>query len=58
MRRPRELAALASLFDLSGEKACEAISKNPSAIVKRNREKLGSKFVAPGVTLVRRGKNG
>ena len=57
MRRPRELAALASLFDLSGEEACEAVSKNPMAIVKRNREKLGSKFVAPGVMIVRRGRN-
>jgi RNase P/RNase MRP subunit p30 len=57
MRRPRELAALASLFDLSGGEACEAVSKNPMAIVKRNREKLGSKFVAPGIMIVRRGSN-
>ena len=57
MRRPRELAALSSLFDLSKNEACEAVSTNPSAIVKRNREKLGSKFVAPGIRITRRGKN-
>ena len=57
MRKPRELAALASLFDLSGVQAREAVSKNPAAIVKRNREKLGSKFVAPGIRIIRRGKN-
>jgi ribonuclease P/MRP protein subunit RPP1 len=57
MRRPRELAALASLFDLSKGEACEAVSKNPMAIVKRNREKLSSRFVAPGVMIIRRGRN-
>ncbi|MGA2768299.1 MAG: RNase P subunit p30 family protein [Candidatus Bathyarchaeia archaeon] len=57
MRKPRELAALASLFDLSGVYSLEAVSKNPVALVKRNREKLGSKFVAPGIRLIRRGKD-
>jgi RNase P/RNase MRP subunit p30 len=57
IRKPRELAALASLFDLIGIQAREAVSKNPSAIVKRNREKLGSRFVAPGIRIIRRGKN-
>jgi ribonuclease P/MRP protein subunit RPP1 len=57
MRRPRELAALASLFDLSRGEAREAVSKNPTAIVKRNREKLASEFVAPGIRIIRRGKN-
>ena len=57
IRKPRELAALASLFDLIGVQAREAVSKNPSAIVKRNREKLGSRFVAPGIRIIRRGKN-
>jgi len=57
MRRPKELAALASLFDLSGVHGQEAVSKNPAAIVKRNREKLGSKFVAPGIRIIRKGRD-
>jgi RNase P/RNase MRP subunit p30 len=57
MRKPRELAALASLFDLYGACALEAVSKNPATIVKRNREKLGPKFVAPGIRIIRRGKD-
>jgi RNase P/RNase MRP subunit p30 len=57
MRRPRELAALASVFDLDKPSALEAVSKNPMAIVKRNRDKLSSRFVAPGVRVVRRGKD-
>jgi RNase P/RNase MRP subunit p30 len=57
IRKPRELAALASLFDLDEASAAEAISKNPVAIVKRNRDKLSSRFVAPGIRIVRRGKD-
>jgi hypothetical protein len=33
------------------------VSKNPVGIVSRNREKLGSGFVAPGISVVRRGKD-
>ena len=57
MRKPRELAALASLFDLDKNSAVEAVSRNPLAIIKRNREKLGSNFVAPGIRIIRRGKD-
>ena len=57
MRKPREMAALTSLFDLDKSSAIQAISKNPMAIVKRNREKLSPNFVAPGIRLVRRGKD-
>jgi len=57
LRKPRELAALASLFDLGEASALEAVSKNPVAIVKRNRGKLSSGFVAPGIRIVRRGKD-
>jgi RNase P/RNase MRP subunit p30 len=57
IRKPKELAALASLFDLDEASAAEAISKNPVAIVKRNRDKLSSRFVAPGIRMVRRGKD-
>jgi RNase P/RNase MRP subunit p30 len=57
MRKPREIAALTSLFDLDKGSALEAVSKNPMTIIKRNREKLSPKFVAPGIRLVRRGKD-
>jgi len=57
LRKPRELAALAFLFDLDETCAVEAVSKNPVAIVKRNREKLSPRFVAPGMRIIRRGKD-
>jgi len=57
MRKPKELAALASLFDLDEVSATEAVSRNPFAIVKRNREKLSSRFVAPGIRIIRRGRD-
>jgi RNase P/RNase MRP subunit p30 len=57
MRKPRETAALTSLFDLDKSSAINAVSKNPSAIAKRNREKLSPNFVAPGIRLIRRGKD-
>lgn len=57
MRKPKEQAALASLFDLHEEQALEAISKNPTTIVKRNRQKLNPHFIAPGIRLIRRGKD-
>jgi RNase P/RNase MRP subunit p30 len=57
MRKPREIVALASLFDLEETAAIEAVSKNPLAIVKRNKEKLDSRFVAPGIRVIRRGKD-
>lgn len=57
MRKPRELAALASLFDLDKASAIEAVSKNPLAITKRNRRKLSPNFVAPGIRIIRGGKD-
>ena len=57
MRKPREIAALTSLFDLDKSLAINAVSRNPLAIVKRNREKLSPNFVAPGIKLIRRGKD-
>ena len=57
MRKPLELAALTSLFNLDRDSAIEAVSTNPLAIVKKNREKLSPNFVAPGIRIVRRGKD-
>jgi RNase P/RNase MRP subunit p30 len=57
MRKPVELAVLTALFDLNKTLALDAVSKNPLTIVKRNREKLCSSYVVPGVRIVRRGKD-
>jgi RNase P/RNase MRP subunit p30 len=57
MRKPRELAALTSLFGLDETSALEAISQNPVSIVKRNRQKLSPKFVAPGIRVIKEGKD-
>ncbi|MEM3580748.1 MAG: RNase P subunit p30 family protein [Candidatus Bathyarchaeia archaeon] len=57
IRKPLEMAALATLFDLDKPLALDAISKNPLAIVKRNREKLSPRFVAPGIRIIRMGRD-
>jgi len=57
MRKPMELAALTSLFGLDRVSATDAVSKNPVAIVRRNTEKLSWQFVAPGIRIIRRGKD-
>lgn len=57
MRKPTELAALTSLFSLDQASAMDAVSENPVTIVKRNREKLSSHFIAPGIRVVRRGRD-
>jgi RNase P/RNase MRP subunit p30 len=57
MRRPKELAGLASLYDLDEASAAEAFSRNPLTIVKRNREKLSVLYVAPGIRVIRMGKD-
>jgi len=57
LRMPRDLASLAYLFGLSEEQALETVSSNPVGIVLRNREKLSSRFVAPGIRVVKEGKS-
>jgi ribonuclease P/MRP protein subunit RPP1 len=57
LRKPREMAALAFLFGLDEVSALEAVSHAPVAIVKRNREKLSADFVAPGIRVVKEGKD-
>ncbi len=57
MRRPREMALLSSLFGLTGDASLDAVSKNPSGLVARNREKLEAGFVAPGIRIVRQGED-
>ena len=53
MRMPKDLASLCYLFGLNQPSAIDALSKTPNALIERNREKLCSKFVAPGITLIR-----
>ena len=57
MRKPMEMAALASLFDMNKPEAIEAVSTTPFSIIERNREKLSPKFVAPGIRIIRRGSD-
>jgi RNase P/RNase MRP subunit p30 len=57
MRKPLDMAALASLFILDQTSALDAVSGNPAAIVERNRAKLSPKFVAPGIRVIREGKD-
>jgi RNase P/RNase MRP subunit p30 len=57
LRRPREMAALTFLFGLDEASALKAVAHNPVAIVKRNREKLSAKFVAPGIRVIKEGKD-
>jgi ribonuclease P/MRP protein subunit RPP1 len=58
VRYPRDLASIAYLFGLDEASALEAVSVYPAAIVKRNREKLSSRFVAPGITIIKESKTG
>ncbi|MGQ9507148.1 MAG: RNase P subunit p30 family protein [Candidatus Bathycorpusculaceae bacterium] len=57
MHKPRDMASLASLFDLDEVSAITAVSKNPIQIIKRNRENLSPRFVAPGIKVIRKGKD-
>ncbi|MCL4430547.1 MAG: hypothetical protein M1167_07315 [Chloroflexi bacterium] len=57
LRLPRDLASLAYLFGLNEKQSLDAVSTGPAEIVQRNREKLSSKFVAPGIKVVKEGKS-
>ncbi len=57
VRRPRDFAAFAYLFDMQLDAALKTLSENPLAIVTRNRMKLQPNYVAPGLRVVRRGKD-
>jgi RNase P/RNase MRP subunit p30 len=56
MRTPKDMASLAFLFGLDEASALDAVSTTPESIVNRNREKLSSRFVAPGISIIREGK--
>ncbi|MEM1586068.1 MAG: RNase P subunit p30 family protein [Candidatus Bathyarchaeia archaeon] len=57
LRRPEDYAFLVHLIDLDLNSAKEALSKNPKAIVERNRRKLSENYVCPGVHIIRRGED-
>jgi RNase P/RNase MRP subunit p30 len=57
LRKPREMGALGFLLGLGEVSALDAVSRSANAIVERNREKLDARFVAPGVRVVREGKD-
>ena len=49
MRGPRELASILDLLGIGEEEGLEAVSGTPWGTVERNRIKLGTSFVVPGV---------
>lgn len=53
MRSPYDYASLAALFDMSQESALCALSENPLTTIKRNRKKLNSDYIAPGIRIIR-----
>jgi RNase P/RNase MRP subunit p30 len=57
LRKPREMAALGFLFGLDEVSGLDAVSRNAGAIVERNREKLSAGFVAPGIRVVKEGRD-
>ena len=57
LRKPEDYASLGYLFGLDLDDAKKAMSENPRGIIERNRRKLSSNFVAPGVYVIRRGKD-
>jgi len=57
LRKPREMAALGFLFGLDKVSGLDAVSRNAGAIVERNREKLSAGFVAPGIRVVKEGRD-
>ena len=57
LRRPREMALLGLLLDLTGTDALDAVSTCPAGLVERNREKLSAGFVAPGIRVIKQGED-
>ncbi len=53
MRAPRDMASLVAVLGLPKELSLRAVSKAPLDMVKRNRERLSSRSLGSGVTLVR-----
>ncbi len=56
LRYPRDMASIAYLLGLDEASALDAVSNSPASIVERNREKLSSRFIAPGISVIKEGK--
>jgi ribonuclease P/MRP protein subunit RPP1 len=54
MRRPDDYAVLTTLFDLPLSYALKGISDFPLDVIERNKQKLSSNYVAPGIRVVGR----
>jgi len=52
LRKPQDCASLTFLFDMDAPLALEALSRNPYAIVERNRVKQSPGYVVPGVRII------
>lgn len=57
LRKPEDYASLGYLFGLDLSDAKKSLSDTPREIIERNRRKLNSNYVAPGVYVIRRGKD-
>ncbi len=57
MRMPRNLASVAYLFGLNETEALDAVSTNPTAIIFKNREKMSSSYIAPGISVLKEGQD-
>jgi len=57
LRSATDYCSLTYLFGMDQYNARKAFSENPKTIVEQNRRKLSPNFLAPGVFVVRRGKD-
>jgi len=57
LRKPEDYASLGYLFGLNLDDAKRSMSEIPREIIERNRRKLDPNYVAPGVYIIRRGRD-
>lgn len=57
MRMPRNLASIAYLFGLNETEALDAVSTNPAGIIIKNRDKMNSAYIAPGISVLKEGQD-
>lgn len=57
LRKPEDYASLSYIFGMNYSGARKALSDIPQIMVERNRRKLSDSHVAPGVYVIRRGKD-
>jgi ribonuclease P/MRP protein subunit RPP1 len=57
LRKPEDYAFLSYLFGMDFDRAMQSFSETPLTIIERNRRKLNSNYIAPGVYIIKRGKD-